>query len=374
MTVWRCRNCGAPYPAESVPYRCPQCGGTFDRARPLEYDPRRIDPRRPGLWRFAPLWAWDEEVEPVFLGEGDTPLIWGTAFGRRVGFKLEYLNPTGSHKDRGTAPLVAWLRARGVREAVEDSSGNAGASFAAYAARAGIRARVFVPAYASGPKRAQIAAYGAEVVPVEGPRSKAAEAVRRAADAGAVYASHAHLPMGLDGFATIAWELAEQMDEPPGTIVAPVGQGSLLLGIARGADALVRAGVWPQMPLMVGVQALACAPLWAVTKGGREALMWVTEGETVAEGVRILRPVWGDALLAFLSDRPGAFVAVEEKAILPGRVALARQGFYVEPTSAIVWDALRQLASWAPDPIIAVLTGSGFKSPLSPLSPHGEGA
>ncbi len=362
MSIWKCANCGLPYPDDALPYRCPRCGGIFDRAEPLTYDPAQVDPNLPGLWRYAPLWGWTTGIEPVSLGEGHTPLVWTEGFDRRVALKLEYLNPTGSHKDRGTAPLVALLKARGVTEAVEDSSGNAGASFAAYAARAGIRARVFVPAYASGPKRAQIAAYGAEVVPVEGPRSAAAEAVRQAAEAGAIYASHAHLPFGLDGFATIAWELAEQMPTPPGTIVAPVGQGSLLLGIARGAEALVRAGVWPQMPLLVGVQALACAPLYALARGGREALMWVTEGETLAEGVRILRPVWGDALMAFLSQHPGAFIAVEEEAIRAGREALAQRGFFVEPTSAIVWDALAQLASWAPDPIVIILTGSGLKA------------
>lgn len=362
MLPWKCTNCGLPYPEEGLPYRCPRCGGVFDRAAPLHYDAQAIDARQPGLWRFAPLWGWAEGIEPVSLGEGHTPLVWTQGFERRVALKLEGLNPTGSHKDRGTAPLVAFLKARGVTEAVEDSSGNAGASLAAYAARAGIHARIFVPAYAAGPKRAQIAAYGAEVVPVEGPRSQAAEATRQAAEDGAVYASHAYLPFGLDGFATIAWELAEQMADPPGTIVAPVGQGSLLLGIARGAEALVNAGVWPKMPLLVGVQALACAPLYALARGGREALAWVTEGETLAEGVRILRPVWGDALMDFLSRYPGAFVAVEEDAIRRGREELARRGFYVEPTSAIVWDALAQIASWAPEPIVLILTGHGLKA------------
>ena len=246
MTLWKCRNCGLPYPETGVPHRCPRCGDIFDRAEPLRYHTQGIAEGLPGLWRYAPLWGWATQVPPLSLGEGQTPLVWTEAFDRRVALKLEYLNPTGSHKDRGTAPLVALLKARGVTEVVEDSSGNAGASLAAYAARAGIRARIFVPATASGPKRAQIAAYGAEVIPVAGPRSAAAEAAQRAAEEGAVYASHAYLPFGLDGFATLAWELAEQMKDPPGTIVAPVGQGSLLLGVARGAEALVRAGRWPQ--------------------------------------------------------------------------------------------------------------------------------
>ncbi len=127
-------------------------------------------------------------------------------------------------------------------------SGNAGASFAAYAAKAGIQARVFVPEYASGPKSQQIAAYGAELVRVPGPRSAAADAVLAEARAGKAYASHAYLPFGLAGYATIAFELYEAMGDAPGTIVAPVGHGGLLLGLVRGFRALQASGAITNMP------------------------------------------------------------------------------------------------------------------------------
>ncbi len=116
------------------------------------------------------------------------------------------------------------------KSAVEDSSGNAGASFAAYAARGGIKARVFIPESASGPKRRQIETYGAELIPVSGPRSAAAEAVEREAQAGEVYASHAYLPFGMAGIATIAYEIFEQLGRAPGTVIAPAGHASLVLG------------------------------------------------------------------------------------------------------------------------------------------------
>jgi threonine synthase len=298
----------------------------------------------------------------VTLGEGNTPLLWREAFGRQVAFKLEYLNPSGSYKDRGSAVLVSFLCSRGVQSAVEDSSGNAGASFAAYAARAGMRARVFVPDYASGPKRLQIEAYGAEVVRILGPRSKATEAVLRATQRGEVYASHAYMPFGLAGYATIAYELFEQIGRAPGAVVAPVGQGNLLLAIGRGFAALHSAGLIAQLPTMVGVQALACAPLWAVYRYGPAGLGWVTEGQTLAEGVRVKHPLRGDTLLKMVEESRGQLVAVEEEAILPGRDQLARLGFYVEPTSSIVWDALAQTGEHLPDPIAVVLTGSGFKA------------
>ncbi|MEY3150172.1 MAG: hypothetical protein RLY92_399, partial [Chloroflexota bacterium] len=120
----------------------------LDLAGPLVFEPGLAANAEPGLWRYRHTFPLPHNAQPVTLGEGGTPLIAAQldAGGPTVHFKLESLNPTGSYKDRGTAVLLSWLQAQGITAAVEDSSGNAGASFAAYAARAGIRARVFAPA------------------------------------------------------------------------------------------------------------------------------------------------------------------------------------------------------------------------------------
>ncbi|HLE52617.1 MAG TPA: pyridoxal-phosphate dependent enzyme [Anaerolineales bacterium] len=315
----------------------------------------------PGTWRYRHTFGLTPGAPVISLGEGNTPLVWGEVEGQKVAFKLEYLNPTGSFKDRGSAVLISFLEARGVNEAVEDSSGNAGASFAAYAARAGLKGRVFVPASASGPKRAQISAYGAEIVAIPGPRSNAAEAVLHEVQRGTVYASHAYLPFGLVGYATVAYELVEQLGGVPGTVLAPVGHGSLLLGLGRGFVSLIRAGVIDQLPRLVGVQALACAPIWAISVYGHSGVSRVEEGETLAEGIRVRFPVRGEALLRMVEESQGTFLAVAEADIFPGRDQLARQGFYVEPTSAVVWQAMKNLAGKMPEPIAVVLTGTGLK-------------
>jgi len=361
-----CNNCGRDADPDALDYRCGTCGSFFDLEPFPPFDPAQVRDDLPGLWRYRHALGLPEDAPPIHLGEGGTPLISRpTEFGE-VAFKLESLNPTGSHKDRGSTVLVSLLHAQGVTEVVEDSSGNAGASLAAYAAAAGIRARIFVPDYASGPKRRQIEAYGAEVVRILGVRSDVAEAVRRAAEAGTVYASHAHLPQLQAGFATLAYELNEQLERAPGTVVVPAGQGGLLLGIAHGFSNLLAAGMIDRLPGIIGVQAMACAPLWAALTMGAAGLQWVTEGSTAAEGVRIRNPVRGDPVLRAVQVSGGTVLAVEEDRILPGRDALARLGFYVEPTSAIVWDALRQLQAH-PDhgevrePVVAVLTGSGLK-------------
>ncbi len=360
----QCTNCHRPYPESDTPYRCPICSGLYDYAEALFFDPTRVDNSQPGIWRYRHTFSVPDDFPALSLGEGNTPLVWASAFDRQVAFKCEFNNPTGSFKDRGTAALVGALAARGVSEALEDSSGNAGASFAAYASRAGIKARVYVPESASGPKRRQIEAYGADLISIPGARSAATQAVQQAAESGLAYASHAYLPFNLPGYATLAYEVYEAFQGAPGAVIVPAGQGGLLLGIARGFTALQEAGLIADLPRLVCVQAAACAPLWAMGTIGPLALEMVSENPTAAEGVRVRFPLRGDAVVAAVKNSRGLFVAVDENNILPGRDELAKRGLYVEPTSALVWQALREALPDLPDPVVAVLTGSGYKSPV----------
>jgi threonine synthase len=357
-----CTNCGRVYPLDGIPYKCPTCGGIFDIPQPLPYDANQIDGSQPGIWRYRHTFGLPDGAEAISLGEGNTPLLWAEVMGRQVAFKCEYLNPTGSFKDRGSSVITGYLKSRGVHEVVEDSSGNAGASLAAYTARAGVKARIFVPASASGPKLQQIEYFGAEVVPVQGSRGDVTSAVLKEAEKGIVYASHAYLPFNIPGYATAAYEIIEQIGTVPSALFTPCGQGGLLLGLARGFDAMRKAGRVNQMPKMIGVQARSCAPMWVLSTAGMAGMGFVTEGQTLAEGVKVKNPVRGDALLRAAKSTKGSFVAVDEEDILRGREELARRGFYVEPTSALVWNALEQVMDKLPDPIVVMLTGSGYKS------------
>lgn len=361
-TPFICGNCSRPYPAEGIPFRCPHCHGYYIFAEPLRYAPIDTKPEvSGGLGRYRETFTLPQNAPLISLGEGRTPLVELQIQGRSVYFKCEHLNPTGSFKDRGTVVLVSALAAQGVEQAVEDSSGNAGASFAAYAARAGMEARVFIPDYAAGPKRAQIEAYGAQVVRILGPRSATTEAVLREADEGVVYASHVYMPHGLAGIATLAFELYEQLGQAPGAVVAPVGQGSIVLGAHEGFKALMNASLISRMPALVGVQARACAPIWAVFTAGAAGLEWTSEGETIAEGIRTFRPLRGDDVLRAVEGSGGFVEAVEEDQISAGRDELARHGLYVEPTSAVVWPALLARLDELADPVVVILSGIGFK-------------
>jgi threonine synthase len=356
-----CTDYGHPRPGNSLNYVCSECGAYFSYNGQFEIDYQSVDLGQTSIWRYRHVFGLDENVTPISLGEGITPLVSDWVDGREISFKLEYLNPTGSYKDRGTTVLISYLHSLGVESAIEDSSGNAGASFAAYAARAGIRGKVYVPAYASGPKRAQIEAYGVELVEVPGPRSNAARAVVEEAESGVVYASHIYQPMVFPGYATLAFELYEQLGIAPGAVITPVGQGSLLLGMDFGFRALLAVGLIQHLPQLIGVQALACAPLWASSAQGKDASKEVIEGDTIAEGIRILHPLRGDEVTRAVKSSGGFFLAVAEGEILPARDHLASRGFYVEPTSAVVWPALLRSMEKLNDPIVIILTGSGLK-------------
>jgi threonine synthase len=281
-------------------------------------------------------------------------------------WKLEGLNPTGSFKDRGTALVVNDMVVRGVEEVVEDSSGNAGASIAAYAARAGIHARVFVPSHAAPAKQAQIAVYGAELIPIPGPRIEATHAVEKAAAEGAIYASHVWHPLTLVGMATVAWEVWEQMDhQAPHWFVAPVGQGSLLLGAWRGFQNLEKAGLIHHMPRLVAAQAANCSPFSRAMRDGKEEAEAVPPESTVAEGIAIVKPVRSRSLLQALRESRGLTPVAADEEIVQAHTELARMGIFVEPTSATAAAVLPQIRPHMRpgETMVVALTGSGLKSP-----------
>ena len=330
---------------------------------------RDIDGARRSVWRYAAALAVGAE-HAVSLGEGGTPLLDGEWHGAPVHYKLEFMMPTGSFKDRGTTVLVSYLKSRGVRRVLEDSSGNAGASLAAYAAAAGLTCRILVPETASYPKIAQIAACGADVVTIKGSRQDVAEAaLAQSADPGEAifYASHNWQPFFVEGVKTLAYELWEQSGfRAPDNLVVPLGYGSNVLGAERGFDELVRAGEIARRPRLFGVQAAHCAPYAAAFREGVEHLVSTTVRPTVAEGIATPQPTRVVEVLRAVRETGGSVVAVEEAEIVPALRELARRGLYVEPTSAVAAAGLtRLLASGVIRPqehTVLVLTGSGLKA------------
>ncbi len=355
---------GAHYPADTARW-CGDSGAYLNLAAGKGMTRDAINGELHSVWRYAQAIAVDPAAA-VSLGEGGTPLLKRDWNGVPVQFKLEFMMPTGSFKDRGMTVMVSYLKSRGIDHVLEDSSGNAGASLSAYAAAAGMRCRILVPETASYPKIAQIAACGADVVTVRGSRQDVADAALRMSSE-IFYASHNWQPFFIEGTKTLAYELWESLGfRAPDNVVTPLGYGSNVLGLDRGFDELLRNGEITRRPRIFGVQAANCAPCHAAWQSGGETPVAVTVTPTVAEGIASSQPTRLREVLRAVRGSGGAIAAVSEDEIVAALRTLARMGLYVEPTCAAAAAGLTQwLASGTirrDETTVLVLTGSGLKS------------
>ncbi len=304
------------------------------------------------------------------MGEGSTACVGLTKLGASLGLerltaKLEIQNPTGSYKDRGSVVLMAAAREHGVCEVVEDSSGNAGASVSAYAARAGIRAHVFAPSSVPSAKAAQIRVYGASLHLIDGPREAATEAALAWVDEhGIVYASHNLSPYFIEGTKVFAYEVFMQLGRRlPDHLVIPVGNGSLYRGAWNGFREMREAGLVDSVPRLHCVQARAFMPVVAAYMGED----WSPDGRgTVAGGIASVDPPHKQAILRALRASGGSAAAVDDDSILESRRLLAEmEGIYAEPTSAAAFAGLSELVRSGvigrSDHVLVPVTGSGLK-------------
>ncbi|MEA3334609.1 MAG: threonine synthase [Chloroflexota bacterium] len=370
---FRCYQCARPFSLGTIRWRCP-CGGYFDVAMDAQFPWVNMQERRPGLWRYREALPFARDLQPVTLGETVTPLVPVADKPCQISFKLDYFSPTGSFKDRGATVLISQARELNVSSVVEDSSGNAGAAIAAYAAAAGIAATIFVPESASQSKLAQINLYGASVISVPGSRAATTRAAVAAAE-NDFYASHVWNPFFLEGTKTVAFELWEQLNQTvPDWVITPVGHGTMLLGLHKGFQFLRAAGITSSVPQLIAVQAAACAPLWqAWNSPGAGGLPEITPTPTGAEGIAISRPTRWQQCLSAIKTTGGELEIVTEAEIEDALLAWARRGFLMEPTSATAPAALEKwIARGMLKPHqrgVVIITGSGIRAAAS-LNPE----
>ncbi len=355
MTSIRCNSCGEP--AAALAWRCAGCGGSLDLLGLPAFDPAQIKSDDYSLWRYAAMLPVQKRFS---LGEGMTALAALELDGAAVYAKLDYLNPTGSYKDRGTTTMLNHIAGYDVPEVIDNSSGNAGASIAAYASLAGIAARIYVPAAtAVASKKRLIRQFGGTIVESQQPVAD----VYAAADS-STYASHAWSPWFALGQMTAAWETWEQLGRrAPAAIAAPIGHGGLFLGFYRGFRALLDAGLIGSMPRMIAVQSSGVDPIVQGWEQGLASPPAVSAGPSVADGILVDAPVRGEQILAALYETDGFALRVDNKAIKTAQARLARKGLLVEMTSAVVAAALPQIRRrTATDAaVVLALTGNGLK-------------
>ena len=354
MTL-QCTLCDTSYEDRC---RC-SCGGplqftTYPELRHPPPPSGSIDTRQ-GLWSFRDFFP-EQWSHPVTLGEGMTPLVSAPDWDAQ--FKLEYVSPTGSFKDRGATTTITRAVAVGASHVIEDSSGNAGAAIATYAARAGIDATIYAPASASPKKLDAIRNTGATLEPVPGERDAVTAACLEAVRAGdGWYASHAWNPAFTAGTMTTAIEIAYQRDwQAPAAVVVPVGHGTLLLGLYRGFRSLAAAGWIDRMPRLLVVQAQGIAPI-VTARGGTDR----GDPNDLAAGVQITDPVRHNEIVAAIDATDGAAIAIDADRTAEELDRLHAAGFGCEPTSGLAPAGLRrfrEMGVLAPeDDVVVPLTG-----------------
>jgi threonine synthase len=378
FTALVCTQCGKVFGPRERVVTCSECGSLLDVRVDLQQVGRGLSrgalaQRGHSIWRYRELLPVQRADNAVTLGEGWTPLVKAGAYAARLGLrnlylKLDYLNPTGSFKDRGSAVLVSKAKELGVESVIDDSSGNAGSSIAAYCAAAGMTCSIYVPAGVPLGKTVQMSMYGASIVRVNGPRERVVQAARRVSEEqDAYYVQHGANAFFLEGNKTVAYEIAEQLNWlVPDHVVLPVGGGTLFVAAWRGFRELVGLGLTERTPRLHGVQSSACMPIVEAYERGLGDVEPVREGDTVAGGVRIGNPARGRQVLDAIRSSGGSALAVSDEELLCHQRALAEMnGIFAEPTSCAPLAGLSKLYArgdiTACDTVVVSLTGFGLK-------------
>ena len=361
-----CNLCETKYDIAENVWKC-KCGGMLNLLKEkVTLDPSRLHHQLPTMWRYLEAMPFEKDSKTwksITLGEGYTPLIVLDEIEPNTLVKVDYMMPTLSFKDRGAAVLIAKAKELGVTRVIADSSGNAGTAIAAYARRANIACDIFLGEGTSPKKIAQVKAHGANVRTVNGTREDVAEAAQKAVNEERhFYASHVYNPFFYEGTKTYAYEIWEQMKKEPDTLIIPVGNGTLLLGVYYGFKELLENELIEKMPKLVAIQAENCAPL-AEAFINEEVEAKHFEGKsTLAEGIAIAAPARSVQILEAIRSTNGEILTVDEEEIAQARATLAGKGFYVEPTTAANYAGYLKYDHSFSEKIIIPLCGAGIKA------------
>jgi len=376
----QCYSCGKHFDAEKIQTFCPDCQSPLlarydlNTAREkLDRDDFRHRPR--GMWRWWELLPVHEPENMINLGEGDTPLLHLTNLGLELGLshlyvKDESLNPTGSFKARGLAAAVSKAKELGVTRVIIPTAGNAGGAMAAYAARGGLKAHIFMPKDTPAANIEESRIAGATVILIDGLISEAAGmAGEKARAEGWFDVSTFKEPYRTEGKKIMGYELAEFFDwELPDVIIYPTGGGTGLVGMWKAFKEMQALG-WLEtssFPRMVAVQADGCAPVVKAFQDNAPFCDFWTNAQTIASGLRVPKSFADQLILDDLRDSNGNAVAVSDIAIIEAQKRLAnKEGIFAAPEGAATLAGLHKLIveGWiSPEERIVLFnTGTGLK-------------
>jgi threonine synthase len=401
MTLLRCISCQTEFPTYSRIYTCSHCNGLLDvvydvnefRGASLTniWDQRRASSKKidqSGVWRFRELLPEADEPQIVTMIEGNTqifdaPRSADYAGIDRLAFKHLGMNPTGSFKDLGMTTGITQAGRMGAQSVACASTGNTSASMAAYAARAGMKAFVFIPSgQVSLGKLSQALDYGAALLQIEGDFDDAMRLVREVANDSPLYLLNSVNPFRLEGQKTIAFEMLQQRGwKAPDRVVVPGGNLGNSSAIAKGFHELLERGVMDKMPKITIVQAEGADPLYRLWLKYRDRrtetglrIEPVEKAFTLATAIKIGSPVsWPKAIRA-LQWSDGEVEQVSEQEIADAKAVIGRDGIGCEPASAVTLAGIRKMALAGgikrDEDIVAILTGHVLKDPDYTVNYH----
>jgi len=369
-----CVDCDAVLEVDPPGYACSSCGGLLEIVKEEGSLSRGelFGRTGEGVWRFRVLLPFGQDAKPISLNEGGTPLIKTRNLTKETGSRNLYVknegqNPTGSFKDRGMTVSVTRAVQAGARVLVCASTGNTSASMSAYAARAGKRAAIIVPAgkVASG-KMVQAVVYGATILRSEGTFDNALEMLLKSISGLTDFAiMNSVNPYRLEGQKTLAFEVYEQLGfVVPDYVVLPVGNAGNISAIWKGFRELKVSGLTDKTPRMVGVQAEGAAPIASAFWKGSSKITPVRDPQTVASAIRIGNPASWKKALAALRESDGMVLTVTDEQITEARKTLAsKEGIFVEPASATPIAAMGEIGARLEKDalVVCVATGNGLK-------------
>lgn len=369
VTGLRCFLCGRPHDPGVPQTICESCGRplrvNYD-LNPDTLDRAALKDRPNNLWRFREVLP---SVEPLSLGEGQTPLHHAPRLGDRWYVKDEGVNPTASFKARGMAVAVAMARHFGLTKLAVPSAGNAGGALAAYAAAAGIEAHIYIPADTPVACVVEARSCGANVVVVDGLINDcAAEIAKVKDDRGWFDMSTLKEPYRAEGKKTMGYEVAEAFDwSLPDVIIYPTGGGTGLVGMGKAFDEMEQMGwIGPRRPRMVSVQAEGCAPIFTAFQAGERHADLFSPAQTVASGLRVPRAIGDFIMLDLIRATGGTVVTASDAEMVAGAKEMAaKTGVFAAPEGGATLAAAQKLLAtgWLnhEDRVVLFNTGSGVK-------------
>jgi threonine synthase len=376
VTSLECSACGLQHQSSRLLNLCVSCGKPLfaivdlDRAR-RTLTRETLGPREKSLWRYREVLPLPGNVEPVSLGEGGTPLLRAQKFGGDIDLwiKDESINPTQSFKARGMSVAVSMAKHLGVTKLAVPSAGNAGGALAAYAARAGLEAHIFMPRETPRANIIECRELGAHVTLINGLITDCgAEIARRKTKEGWFDVSTLKEPYRVEGKKTLGYELAEQFTwELPDLILYPTGGGTGLIGMWKAFDEMQALGwIGTKRPRMFAVQATGCAPIVRAFEAGEKSAGEFPNAHTIASGLRVPKAIGDFLILNILRQSNGGAIAVADKEMIRvTREVGSNEGLFIAPEAAACFAALRSLRSAGKirsgERVVIFNTGSGIK-------------